>query len=81
MNSYFRFYIVAIAVVLLSVSCKKQTEYGEYNCPAITRMIEFFLYTDTDFSGNNSNITFTLSIQNAGHRVLWGFRVAANANK
>lgn len=68
---YDRFLILAISILILFVSCKKQTELRVNNCPDIPRKIQFSLYTDTDFSQYNGNITFTVSIRNANHQTLW----------
>lgn len=70
-KNYFRCYIFVGCILIFSASCKKQTEGRGNNCPAVLRKIQFSLYTDRDFSDNNSNIIFTLSIRTADHQVLW----------
>jgi len=62
------FSLIAISLMLLT-SCKKEQNIPAQ--PVEARTIHFALYTDQDFSTNNSNITFTLSIKNSSGQVLW----------
>lgn len=39
--------------------------------PEVPRKIRFSLSTDKDFSDNNGNITFTLSIRKTTNQILW----------
>ena len=71
MKFLFNFSIFSFSVMLIGSSCKKQTIDQKYNCSAVPRQIQFSLYTEKDFSGNNENIVFTLSIRTSTSRVLW----------
>lgn len=60
-----------ITAVLLATSCKKETVMAPSKNPAVSRKIQFSLYTDKDFSGENNNVLFTLTIQNSALQSLW----------
>jgi len=53
---------------MLMASCKKSTTTTD---PAAPRKIKFILYTNKDFSGDNGNIQFRLSIQKSSNQTLW----------
>ncbi|GAB3917309.1 hypothetical protein [Mucilaginibacter boryungensis] len=53
--------------VLFTAACKKSSTPD----PVTTRKIKFILYTDKDFSGDNGNIQFKLSIQKLPNQILW----------
>src|SRR5664279_266063 len=62
--------ILGFVICLAGISCKKQTtEQPPVN--TVPRKVQFVLYTDKDFSGNNGMITFELSIQKLTNQVLW----------
>lgn len=56
---------------ILGTSCKKQTIDREPDSPGVPRKVQFLLYTDKDFSSDNGNILFTVSIKNSANQVLW----------
>jgi hypothetical protein len=60
-----------IAAVLMATSCKKETVMTPSKDPLAVRKIQFSLYTDKDFSGENNNVLFTLTIQNYRFQSLW----------
>jgi hypothetical protein len=62
------FFIIA---VLVATSCKKETVTTPSKDHLALRKIQFSLYTDKDFSGENNNVLFTLTIQNSALRSLW----------
>ena len=61
--------MLSLSVILIGTSCKKQTDVPGNT--GVLRKVQFSLYTDKDFSGNNGIITFKLSIQNSSSQVLW----------
>ena len=66
MKTYLLTIFCAFAILFIE-SCKESTIIN----PAVPRKIKFILYTDKDFSGDNDNITFRLSIQNTSNQTLW----------
>ena len=62
--------IFCVSIILVGTSCKKQT-IDQTGNPGVLRKIQFALYSDKDFSNDNGNITFTLSIQKLTNQVLW----------
>ena len=60
--------VFCVSTILVGTSCKKQTTDQS---PGVPRKIQFALYSDKDFSNDNGNITFTLSIQKLPSQVLW----------
>ena len=60
-----------LMAVLMGTSCKKETAGMPSKDPLAQRKIEFSLYTDKDFSGENKNVMFTLTIQNSRLQSLW----------
>ena len=66
---FFSCWLILVSLLMTGPSCKKQTTDPTVN--AIPRKVQFVLYTDTDFSGNEKLITFTLSIQKLPNQVLW----------
>ena len=60
-----------ITAVLAATSCKKETVMAPSKNPIVSRKIQFSLYTDKDFSGENNNVLFTLTIQNSAFQSLW----------
>ncbi|MFL5741898.1 MAG: hypothetical protein ACJ75B_16870 [Flavisolibacter sp.] len=73
-------FILITIGLLIFTSCKKQQDDIPV-VPAQSRTIHFALYTDQDFSTNNNNITFTLSIHKASGQVLWDSVLAPMAIK
>ena len=63
--------IFCVSTILVGTSCKKQTMDPIPGNPEVHRKIQFALYSDKDFSNDNGNITFTLSIQKLTSQVLW----------
>ena len=57
---------------LIVTSCKKEST----DHPETPRKIQFSLYTDKDFSTDNSNIVFTVVIENSTNKVLWDSTLA-----
>ena len=64
------FILIAMGLIFFT-SCKKEPVKNTLPTPVESRNIQFGLYTDQDFSTNNTNITFTLSIKNASGQTLW----------
>lgn len=64
-----KFFLFSI-LVLLAASCKKQTIQAIQEVP-VSRNIKFIIYTSENFSNNNSNITFTLTVRNIASRIIW----------
>jgi len=63
--------IFCVSTILVGTSCKKQIMDPIPGNPEVLRKIQFALYSDKDFSNDNGNITFTLSIQKLTSQVLW----------
>jgi hypothetical protein len=63
--------IFCACTVLFTASCKKNTIVNPSQNQTGSRKIQFTLYTDKDFSGDNDNIVFKLSMQNASNQPLW----------
>jgi hypothetical protein len=61
--------LVVLTVIVMLGSCKKDYSSGATTYPAIERKIRFQLYTNQDFSGNNSVINFSLFIRNANKTI------------
>ncbi|MEO5593875.1 MAG: hypothetical protein ABIR15_23515 [Chitinophagaceae bacterium] len=61
--------VLSLSVILIGTSCKKQSVTPGNT--GVLRKVQFSLYTDKDFSGNNGIITFKLSMQNSSGQVLW----------
>lgn len=70
------FSVLSILIVLIATSCEKQTAYITSNSPAVSRKVQFVLYTDKDFSANNDSISFKVSIQNTANQMLWDSTLA-----
>jgi len=62
-------------VILIAVSCKKTITYPP-GSHGVSRTIQFSLYTDKDFSGDNNTIAFKLFIQNSKNKILWDSALA-----
>lgn len=62
------FSVTCFSAMLIATSCKKKQEN---NCVPPVKKIQFWLYTDRDFSEYNGNITFTASIRKATNQVVW----------
>lgn len=62
--------VVISALMLVETSCNKQT-YNQPKCMEVQKTVQFVLYTDQDFSGNNSNITFSVFIEKFPNKTLW----------
>ena len=60
--------ILCFSTILIGTSCSKP---GICQLPHYQRKVQFALYTDKDFSNDNHNITFTLSIQKPPGQTLW----------
>ena len=56
---------------LLFVSCKKYNTQQYNQDTQSARNIRFVLYTDKDFSDNNSNVTFKVFIQSSNTNTIW----------
>lgn len=52
-------------------SCMKVELIETYSSPAVSRKIQFSLYTSQNFSIYNDSISFLLRIRNANGQVLW----------
>ncbi|HET9826200.1 MAG TPA: hypothetical protein VFP87_12760 [Chitinophagaceae bacterium] len=63
-------YSLLIVGILATLCTKKKTSSWETTYPASTRKIRFQLYTNQDFSGNTSLISFSLFIRNASKTIL-----------
>jgi len=63
--------IFCACTVLFAGSCKKDTTINPSQNPTAPRKIQFTLYTDKDFTGDNDNIVFDLKMQNASNQPLW----------
>jgi hypothetical protein len=61
-----------VLVISIATSCAKQTEALIPISNEVARKVQFVLYTDKDFSGDNNNITFKLSIQKITNNVSGG---------
>lgn len=61
--------VLSLSVILIGTSCKKQSVTPGNT--GVLRKVQFSLYTDKDFSGNNGIITFKLAMQNSSGQVLW----------
>lgn len=61
MKPYLKLLILMLVISLSGTSCYK--EQSSSVSPAVSRTIIFTLYTQKDFSDNNSNITFSLFIR------------------
>ncbi|HEV8285136.1 MAG TPA: hypothetical protein VGQ09_12550 [Chitinophagaceae bacterium] len=74
MKKFISHIFVGLLVVTVAVSCKK--DYSRVNTtypdptPVSERRIRYQLYTNHDFSDNNSMITFSLFIRNANRTLL-----------
>ncbi len=68
--------IFGILAILIGTSCGKQANYQMPGNPATPRKVEFSLYSDKDFSGNNNNIVFKVFIQQSANLVLWDSTLA-----
>ncbi|MBV9986632.1 MAG: hypothetical protein JO301_03075 [Chitinophagaceae bacterium] len=62
--------ICLVAGILLG-SCRKTIIDTPKTEPDNSRKVQFRLYTDKNFSTNNTLITFTLAIEDASGRKLW----------
>lgn len=58
-------------IVLAGAACKKQVAEKMCDGSDVFRKVRFSLYTESDFSNNNENITFTLSIRKSTGQVIW----------
>jgi hypothetical protein len=63
--------ILCVSIILTATSCKKQTTNPAPDSPGVSRKVQFLLYTNKDFSNNNSIIVFKASIQNSADQILW----------
>lgn len=70
------FSVLSILIVLIATSCEKQTAYFTSNSQSVPRKVQFVLYTDKDFRGNQDSISFKISIQNTANQVLWDSTLA-----
>lgn len=67
--SFFSF--ACCAVIILGNSCRKSSTYAPQNSHGNKRQVQFVLYTNKDFSAENSNITFTLKIRSSANPLIW----------
>lgn len=65
------FSILCFSAILIGTSCEKQTIVQLPNNHGAFRKVRFSLFSDNNFSGNNGNITFTLSIRKLTNHILW----------
>ena len=57
--------------MMIGTSCKKYpSNYIPIN-PIIPRLVQFVLFTDSELSNDNTNVTFTLSIKKPNGELLW----------
>lgn len=61
-----RISILLVTLLFAITSCSKDPV-----TPTQPRNVQFILYTDKDFSSDNNNIIFKLSIQNSTNQTLW----------
>ena len=63
--------ILIVSIIMIGTSCKKNTaEYIPIN-PTDPRLVQFVLFTNSEFSNDNTTVTFTLSIKKPTAEVLW----------
>lgn len=63
--------MVCVLIAAAGISCSKQVVDNTTQGTGLTRKIQFSLYTDKDFSNDNSNISFRLFINDATDKLLW----------
>jgi hypothetical protein len=64
--------VLSVLCIFLLVSCKKNNADLPPNKLSTTKTIRFQLYTNQDFSTNESTIIFKASIQNVGNnQIIW----------
>ncbi len=63
--------IILWIMALVISSCKKTAMTEALTGPAVSRTIQFSLYTSQNFSIYNDSISFLLRIRNAKGQVLW----------
>jgi hypothetical protein len=68
--------ILCVSAILAATSCQKQPVDPAPVNPGVDRKIQFELYTDQNFSADNKNIIFTLSIRNLPNLILWDTTLA-----
>jgi hypothetical protein len=73
--------VACILIILMATSCYKEITTQVSGEAGIQRKIQFVLYTDRDFSTDNKNIFFEVSIQNKSGQVIWDSSLAPMAIK
>jgi hypothetical protein len=63
--------IILWAMAIVISSCRKIAMTEAFTRPAVSRTIQFSLYTSQNFSIYNDSISFLLRIRNANGQVLW----------
>lgn len=63
--------LFTLSTFVLLVSCKKYNTQQYTQDTQSTRNIRFVLYTDKDFSDDNSNVTFKVFIQSSNVNTIW----------
>ena len=56
---------------MTGTSCKKYTSAYNPVYPIVPRLVQFVLFTNGEFSNDNTAVTFTLSIKKPSGEVLW----------
>src|SRR6187401_2667405 len=63
--------ILIVSIIMIGTSCKKYaSEYIPIK-PIVPRLVQFVLFTNGEFSNDNTAVTFTLSIKKPTGEVLW----------
>lgn len=63
--------ILFVLAIVIGTSCKKNLPDQLSVYTKVPRKVQFILYTDKDFSGENNIITFKLSIRKSTNEILW----------
>ena len=69
-------FIFGVVSILIETSCNKNSTNPNEDRATTQRKIQFILYTTADFSDDESNISFSVSIQNSQNQVLWDSSMA-----
>ena len=72
----FAFFIFGVVSIFIETSCNKNSTNPNEGQAKTQRKIQFILYTTADFSDDESNISFSVSIQNSQNQVLWDSSLA-----
>ena len=63
--------ILFVAMIMIVASCKKSDSAHTSVGTKFPRMAQFVLYSDKDFSNDNSVVTIKLSIERSINDILW----------